>query len=66
VNLKVAPAGGSVKVSGEITTAAAPFPGAILGLPVVMQLLADDSCWSATFTAAQKNDGEKFNARGGS
>jgi hypothetical protein len=52
-------------VRGRATTVLTPPPGSTLGLPVVVQLLADDTCYGATFTAATENGPDLLRARYG-
>lgn len=51
-----------VSVKGRATTVLAPPVGSTLGLPIVVQLLADDTCFGATFPSAPANRPDKLRA----
>jgi hypothetical protein len=56
---------GNAVVKGRVTTVSAPSVGLSLTLPVVVQLLADDTCLGATFTSATVNGPDLLDAKNG-
>ena len=55
----------NVVAKGNVTTVLAPAPGATLGLPVIVQVLADDVCFGASFPTALLNGPDALNAKFG-
>jgi hypothetical protein len=51
-----------LKAQGALTTVAAPPAGVPLTLPVVAQVVAGDTCWSATFDSATVNTADELAA----
>ena len=59
------PAGVGRSARSMVTRNTDPAPGALtLPVQVWLQNLANESCWAATYSFAQSNDGTLFKAKG--
>jgi hypothetical protein len=66
LKVKVRPTGrASSLVKGGVTAVTAPPVDVPLGLPVTVQLLADDACLGATFTTATVHEAGRLKAKNG-
>jgi hypothetical protein len=66
VGVTIAKSGSArVTTKGRVTTVKSPPMGSTLGLPVIVQLLDDDTCFAATFATATSNLPDALKAKKG-